>query len=83
MLCLFSPSKEMKSEVRKVRDYQGLNAFVLIILTHGIGRFISGADGKPIDIKSSIITPLNGVNWSQMSGKPKVFVIHSSLGKLI
>ena len=70
------------SQLKAISTHNSSDAFVLVAMGHGgSGKSLYLSDGELIDLEEMLVNPFDGDNWSDMIGKPKVFLFQCCRGK--
>lgn len=64
------------------RDHKRMHSCVVVVLTHGEYDFITGVDGKKINLHD-FLACLNAKNSPDLAGKPKIFFLQACRGGFI
>ena len=72
--------QQIKSQVLAeslLPDHKQSDAFVFVLMSHGVTGKILTSDGYTVDIMKDIITPFDGEKCPALLGKPKIFLIQA------
>ena len=71
--------KDIVKEEQEHPEHKDVNAFVLVVMSHGHAGGVSGTDWATVRWEE-LFTPFDGENCSLLHGKPKIFLIQACRG---